>query len=573
MTRALADTGAGILAAAFGSYRAAFARVTARAPRRFAERDWLGMQGDTRERLGLYEATLMPAVGELERALARRARDKAVWTQMKEAFVARVGGRGDVELAETFFSSASRRVFSTVGVDPAVEFVTPASEALLRVPGASVYDDYPRHGDTVATLRRILEDRVPAALWDDLERDARAVAGALEARLGGSLAAADVDAVQVVRPLFYRNKAAYLVGRVLRGAEVVPLALALLNPEGRVVIDAVLLDADAVSQVFSFTRSYFHVDVRQPWETVRFLKSILPAKPIAELYIAIGHNKHGKTELYRDLLRHLAERDEPFVVAPGDEGLVMAVFTMPSLDVVFKVIKDDFGPTKDTTRAQVIDRYRLVFLHDRGGRLIDVQSFEHLEFERPRFSGRLLERLLAGARSSVAVRGERVVIRHLFAERRITPLNLFLAAAPEPQALAAVVEFGQAIKDLAASNVFPGDLLPKNFGVTRHGRVVFYDYDELCPLTDCRFRDLPESADGEGSGDGPGFYVDPRDVFPEEFARFLGLRGRLRAAFLDAHGDLLAPRFWLDMQERIRAGEFPDFFPYPPARRLPKPPR
>ena len=568
MTRGLADAGAAILAAAFEAYRALFARVTARAPRRFVARDWHGMQADTRERLGLYQGTLMPAVAELERALGARLRDKAVWTRMKEAFVARVAGRGDVELAETFFSSASRRIFSTVGVDPAVEFVSPASEALLRVPGAAVFDDYPRDGDTLATVRRILEDHALEAPWQDLERDARAVAAAVERRLGGGLAAAGADAVQVVRPLFFRNKAAYLVGRILRGAEVVPLTLALLNPEGELVVDAALLDTDEVSQVFSFTRSYFHVDVRQPWETVRFLKSILPAKPVAELYIAIGHNKHGKTELYRDLLRHLAESDEPFVVAPGDEGLVMAVFTMPSLDIVFKVIKDDFGPTKETTREQVLDKYRLVFLHDRAGRLIDVQSFEHLEFERPRFSDRLFGRLLASARSSVVPRGDRIAIRHLFVERRIAPLNLFLAAAPAAQARAAVVEFGQAIRDLAASNVFPGDLLPKNFGVTRHGRVVFYDYDELCPLTDCRFRELPASADGEGAGDGPGFYVDPRDVFPEEFERFLGLRGPLREAFHDAHGDLLAPRFWLDMQERIRGGEFPDFFPYPSARRL-----
>jgi isocitrate dehydrogenase kinase/phosphatase len=568
MTRGLADTGAGLLAGAFETYRARFARVTARAPRRFAERDWHGMQADTRERLELYQGTLMPAVAELGRALGARLHDKMVWTRMKEAFVARVAGRGDVELAETFFSSASRRVFSTIGVDPAVEFVSPASEALLRVPGAAVYDSYPFDGDTAATVRRILEDHGLAVPWQDLERDVRAVAAALERRLGGPLAAAGVEAVQVVRPLFFRNKAAYLVGRILRGAEVVPLTLALLNPAGEIVVDAALLDTDEVSQVFSFTRSYFHVDVRQPYETVRFLKSILPAKPVAELYIAIGYNKHGKTELYRDLLRHFAESDEPFVVAPGDEGLVMTVFTMPSLDFVFKVIKDDFGPTKNTTREQVLDKYRLVFLHDRAGRLIDVQSFEHLEFERPRFSDRLFSRLLATARSSVVPRGERISIRHLFAERRIAPLNLFLAAAPEARALDAVLEYGQAIRDLAASDVFPGDLLPKNFGVTRHGRVVFYDYDELCPLTDCRFRDLPEAADGEGAGDGPGFNVDPRDVFPEEFERFLGLRGRLREAFLDAHADLLRPAFWLDMQERIRAGEFPDFFPYPPEQRL-----
>jgi len=567
-TPAGAADGAEILARAFDAYRGLFARLTARAPVRFAERDWAGMQGDARERLECYSRALSPAIAELERRLGDGIHDKRLWTAMKEAYVPRVAGRGDVELAETFFSSASRRVFSTVGVDPAVEFVAPAPEALLRLPGAPVYRSYDPGSPTVALVRELLEERALEAPFEDLERDCARVAAVIEERLGGPAASRGIEAIHVVRPLFFRNKAAYLVGRMLRGAEIVPLVLALTNPRGSIVVDAVLLASDDVSQVFSFTRSYFHVDVRQPYETVRFLKSILPAKPIAELYIAIGYNKHGKTELYRDLLRHLAESDEPFVVAPGDRGMVMEVFTMPSLDVVFKVIRDRFAPPKTTTREDVIEKYRMVFLHDRAGRLIDAQEFEHLEFERDRFSTHLLERLLESAGESVTVQGDRVAIRHLYAARRITPLNLFLAHADEAAGCRAVSEFGQAIKDLAATNVFTGDLLPKNFGVTRHGRVVFYDYDELCPLTDCTFRELPETADEEGAADGPSFFVGPRDIFPEEFERFLGLRGAHRATFLDTHGDLLRPRFWTDMQARIRAGEFPDFYPYPPSRRL-----
>jgi len=562
-----AARGAEILAGAFDGYRDEFARVTARAPGRFARREWAGMQQDARERLELYGATLAAAVAELAAALGGAARDRRTWTAMKEAFVGRVGSRGDVELAETFFSSASRRVFSTVGVDPAVEFVAPELSALLRVPGAPVHDVYANDAPGETIVRRILADRRLAAPWRDLDGDARKVARVIERRLRRRLDDPAVEAIQVLRPLFCRNKAAYVVGRIACGAEIVPLVLALTNPDGEIVVDAALVASDDASQVFSFTRSYFHVDVGQPYETVRFLKSILPAKPLAELYNAIGNPKHGKTELFRDLLRHFAECDEPFVVAPGDEGMVMSVFTLPSLEVVFKVIKDRFGPGKSISRDEVLDKYRLVYLHDRAGRLIDVQEFEHFELERERFSPRLLARLLADCGGSVKVTDGRVSIRHLYTERRIEPLNLFLAAAPRPQALAAVVEFGQALRDLAASNVFPGDLLPKNFGVTRHGRVVFYDYDELCPLVDCRFRELPE-VDDEGGADGPPFFVGPRDVFPEEFERFLGLKGELRAAFLDAHRELLAPRFWREMQQRIRAGDFPDFFPYPAARRL-----
>jgi len=567
MSRDLAALGAALLADSFGSYRDTFTVVTARAPGRFARRDWSGQQADARERLGLYTDRRDHTVAELERVLGERGRDRALWREMKIAFVERIAGRGDLELAETFFSSVSRRLFVTTGVDPAVEFVAPEAASLLRHPGPLTFESYDGGDGTLPLLERLFGERPIDAPWRDKAGDLRRVAAVVEERLGSGLDDPEIDAVQVIRPYFFRNKAAYLVGRILRGAEVVPLVLALTHPESGVEVDAVLTEADDVSQVFSFTRSYFHVELPQPYETVRFLKSILPAKPIAELYIALGHPKHGKTELYRDLLRHLAGSDEPFVVAPGERGLVMLVFTLPSYDVVFKVIRDDFGPTKSVTRDHVMARYRLVYLHDRAGRLIDAQEYERLEFERERFSDRLFARLEQSAGSSLSRRDGRVALRHLYVERRISPLNLYLASAAPADAEAAVVEFGQAIRDLAASNIFPGDLLPKNFGVTRHGRVVFYDYDELCPLVDVRFRDLPAGADEPEAGE-PHFYVGDDDVFPEEFERFLGLRGRLRDVFLNAHGELLAPRFWRQMQERIRAGEFPDFFPYPSSRRL-----
>jgi hypothetical protein len=68
---------------------------------------------------------------------------------------------------------------------------------------------------------------------------------------------------------------------------------------------------------------------------------------------------------------------------------------------------------------------------------------------------------------------------------------LFLREADPAAAESAIIDYGNALRDLAASNVFPGDLLLKNFGVTSHGRVIFYDYDELCLVSDCVFRDLP----------------------------------------------------------------------------------
>ena len=302
---------------------------------------------------------------------------------------------------------------------------------------------------------------------------------------------------------------------------------------------------------------------------VGFLRSIMPKKPVGELYNAIGLNKHGKTELYRSLLHQLRTTDDRFETAPGQRGMVMCVFTLPGFDVVFKVIRDRFEPPKTVTYDEVREKYRLVFRHDRAGRLVDAQEFEHLEFERARFDERLLRDLLELAPSTVAVDGDRVVIRHLYTERRLHPLDLYLRHAPENAARLAVLDYGQVLRDLAATNIFPGDMLLKNFGVSRHGRLIFYDYDELCRLTDCRFRELPiPRGDDEAMAGEPWFYVGDRDIFPEEFRSFLGLKGALLDTFLEAHGELLRPEFWTRMQERHRQGEVIDIFPYPPARRL-----
>ena len=351
----------------------------------------------------------------------------------------------------------------------------------------------------------------------------------------------------------------------------VPFVLALANDHHGIVVDAVLLDENDVSILFSFTRSYFHVDINRPYDLVRFLKSIMPRKRIAELYISIGFNKHGKTELYRDLLHHIATSDDQFEPARGEEGMVMSVFTLPAYDLVFKVIKDHFAYPKNITRQGVMAKYRLVFKHDRAGRLIDAQEFEYLKFDRKRFSGKLLDNLLKQAAHTVNIRNDHIVINHVYVERRVIPLNIYVQEAGEEAARAAIIDYGNAIKDLAATNIFPGDLFLKNFGVTRHGRVVFYDYDELCLLTGCTFRKLPPPRSYEDElSDEPWFTTGENDIFPEEFRHFLGLQDDLRDVFIAHHSDLFEVEFWESIQERLRNGEIIDISAYPPGRRLRK---
>jgi isocitrate dehydrogenase kinase/phosphatase len=561
---------AGTIVAGFDLFCRSFRRITDRARARFERREWAGAQRDAAERIELYERVVRGVVHRVRRALGSRVTESGTWVAMKAAYAPRTASRPDAELAATFFNSITRRIRATVGVDRDIEFLD-ADYATLGSAAPPPQVTYRVEGPLVGPLERILRDLPFAASFHDLAWDARHAALAVERELRGT-DAERVVAVEMLPPVFYRNKGAYLVGRLRSGAAVRPLVLALLNTERGVVVDAVLLTSDEVSIVFGFTRAYFHVEMERPGAVVEFLKSVMPLKHTDELYTAVGHKKHGKTELYRELRRHLERPDARFEPAEGDKGLVMSVFALPSFGLVFKVIKDRFGPPKAVTRRTVLDGYRLVFAHDRVGRLADAQEYEYLEFPRAHFAPPVLEELRREAPSTVAVEGDRVIARHCYTERLVTPLNLYLKRVDAVAARDAILDYGNAIKDLAAANIFTGDILLKNFGVTRHGRVIFYDYDELCLLTECTFRLLPVASSPEDElAAEPWFYVGERDVFPEEFRAVMVPAGPLRDAFLVAHADLLDVTFWKDMQERQRSGEVVDFSPYRPERRLPRP--
>ena len=558
---------------AFELHAERFARITVRARRHFERGDWLAGQRDSARRLDLYGECLDEAIVRLTDRLGALADDRDTWHAIRGAYVQAVAGRGDAELAETFYNSCARRVLKIVGVDPRLEFLGlgdphgPGFDVPQPVGGVppDVVQTWPRDGELEALFRRVLEGEPLDAPWEDLAGDARRIAD----RILAAIDVRRVRAVELARPTFFRGKAAYRVGRLLTDGAPVPLLLAYRNPAGRVIVDAVLTTEDEVSIVFSFARSYFFVGWARPRELVEYLRAIMPRKPVSELYTAIGWHRHGKTELYRSLLRHLVTSDDRFEIAPGQRGMVMCVFMLPGFDVVFKVIRDRFDPPKTVTHAEVRDKYRLVFRHDRAGRLVDAQQFEELEFRRERFAPELLAQLLALAGESVHVQGDTVVLRHLYTERRLRPLDLYLHEATPEAARDAVIEYGQVLRDLAATNIFPGDMLLKNFGVSRHGRLIFYDYDELAPLSECRFRELPHSSDdGDESAGEPWYYVGERDIFPEEFRTFLGLRGELLETFLAHHEALLGVAFWHRMQALHAAGEVPDIYPYKAARRL-----
>ena len=563
-----AAQGADVIRRALDAHQARVRELTRWVKRRFENRDWAGIRRVTVERVDLPNETISDTVESLREQLGDPIDDRRMWAALKQAYTGLILGRDDFEIAQTFFNSLVRRVFPHDGVDPGIDYTVDEFPLPFRGWEMASARMYAVHRVDARVLCRVLEDAGFEIPFRDLEGDAALAAARFEQGLIEALGTPEIEALDVLRPIFFRNKGAYVIGRARKGERVVPLLLALSNEDG-LAVDAVLATENEASVVFSFARWYFHVDVASPREVIGFLKSILPKKRTAELYVSLGYKKHGKTEFYRELMANIAASDDLFVEPPGQAGLVMEVFTLPSYEFVFKVIKDEFPPQKNTTRAKVMERYRTVQLHDRVGRLVGFQEFEHLRFPRARFSPPLLERLLEVASETVSANGDEVTIRHCYVERRVIPLDVYVQESPEEAAEAAVVDWGQCLKDLAAANIFPGDVLVKNFGVTRHGRILSYDYDELCQLTDCNFRKIPAPRNEEEELAAEAWFaVDEHDVFPEELRTFLGLQGRLREAFLREHSDLFEVEIWQRLQELHRKGETVSFYPYGRERRL-----
>jgi isocitrate dehydrogenase kinase/phosphatase len=565
----LANIGARTIQQAYGTYRDQFETITARARARFETQDWQGMQADSFERLGLYKRIVDLVEASIRELLGSRIQDKLIWASMKAVYSGLIDDYETWELAETFFNSITRRIFTTVGVDPKIEFVATDFETPPTPSELPVYRTYQRAPSTADMVINFLRDFELNAPFANLEEDAQLAAERIEERLLALGALRTVERGEMIKEPFFRGMGAYLIGRLFSASHLIPVVLALIHTDKGLVVDAVLLEEDAASILFSFARSYFHVEIKRPYDLVQFLRTIMPRKRVAELYISLGYNKHGKTELYRDLLHHLAYSNNQFEKAQGQEGMVMTVFTMADYDMVFKLIKDSFNYPKDSTRKDVMAKYELVYKHDRVGRLVDAQSFEYLQFHRSRFSEALLQELLDTAAQTVAVEENSVIIKHCYVERRVNPLDIYVREAADKSARSATIEYGNAIKDLANSNIFPGDMLLKNFGVTRHGRVVFYDYDELCFLVDCNFRRIPPALAYEDElSNEPWFHVNPGDIFPAEFESFLGLGDELHQLFKQHHGDLFDVLYWRKIQERLNLGETCHIYPYAQNLRL-----
>jgi isocitrate dehydrogenase kinase/phosphatase len=557
----------------FDKHYRLFRATSAAAKRRFEDGDWAGQQRAQRERIEFYDLRVAEAAERLQLEFNAAQLSMDTWQQVKLHYIGLLTNHHQPELAETFFNSVTtkilhRRYFNNdfIFVRPAVSTEYIENDEPAATPTYRAY--YPTRDTLHATLVRIVHHFQLRQPFRHLEDDVTRVVAALNAVLGDVRIRANFQ-IQVLSSLFYRNKGAYLVGKLINGDHETPFALPILHAGEGLAIDAVLLGQDDMLLLFSFARAYFMVDMGVPSAYVQFLRSMMPSKPRWELYNALGLQKQGKNLFYREFLHHLRHSSDAFRISPGIRGMVMQVFDLPSFPFVFKVIKDFYPAPKDTTREQVKAKYLLVKQHDRVGRMADTLEFSDVAFPRARFDAALLAELRHHCPSLLEETDDELVIRHVYIERRMIPLNLYLQDATPEQVARAVVEYGNAIKDLVAANIFPGDMLWKNFGVTRQGKVVFYDYDEIEYITDCHFRRVPTPRNEEEEMSGEAWYtVGPKDVFPETFAPFLLGNPQVREVFMKHHADLLDPAFWQRHKERIAAGQVIDVFPYDPERRF-----
>ncbi len=566
--RPIAEAIAAVLIEGFNRHYRLFQETSAQAKGRFERGAWAEAQLAVQERIRFYDERVRENVQRLRTEFDLDALDAAAWREVKLRFIGLLVDHRQPELAETFFNSVITRILRRTYSDNDLIFVraTISTEQIESDP--PIYRSYyPGESALRDCFGRVFRDFGWAVPFADLERDL----DRLIETVGEPWPHLEPNhQIQVLGSAFYRNKAAYVLGRIVNGHQELPFVVPVLHDEdGRLALDAIVLEEERITVLFSLSRAYFMVDMEVPSAYVEFLRTMTPMRARADLYTMIGLGKQGKTLFYRDLLQHLHHSEDAFVEAPGVRGQVMLVFTLPSYPYVFKVIKDVFGPGKDTDRATVRSKFEMVKHIDRVGRLADTLEFTALALPYERFSAELLVELRALAPSMIEKDGDSLVIHHCYVERRMTPLNIYLDRAAPEEVEPVVLEYGNAIRDLAIANIFPGDMLWRNFGVTRNGRVVFYDYDEIEYLTDINFRRIPPPPNPEAELSGEPWYgVGRNDVFPEEFATFLLGDLRLRETFLRHHAELLEPEFWQECQRRVEVGEIVDFFPYPESLRF-----
>lgn len=549
----------------FDEFYTEFLRLTWSAKAAFEVRDHPAAVAGAKQRLGLYSATVYALGWDLRAAFPALAQRQALWTQVEAAYLPATEGRYEADLALAFIHSTRRRVH--YGEWTPVEY----GFGEQRKASGSHNDVYETCECSWPVNRRVLQRILQVAELSVPFRDPTGDAERVAGRLNDALASrqgAGLSAIEMIRGGFFRNRGAYLVGRlVLAAGEYRPFVIALVNEPDGVVAAAVLHVVSHVHNLFNTTEAACQVTNARYHELSAFLHSIMPSRPLGLHYSTIGFHHVGKVAVMNEVRRHLGADRELLDTAPGFPGTVAIAFTSPRSDYVLKVIRDQptDGYKWDSFQGVdvVLGKYKRVHEINRTGSMLDNILYYNLKLERSWFQPALLDELLGAANNAVQMHDDAPIFKYLVVQRKLTPLNVFLVTAPHERAMRAIVNLGYCIRNNAAANVFNKDFDARNYGVNRYLKVFLYDYDAVEVLTEVKVRTNRDRCDGEE--DVPGWFFEDGVVFlPEEIDVGLRVADRsLRRAFRDAHGDLLTVEYWERLQQELRAGEVPGIHTFP----------
>ena len=558
--------------AGFEAMFSQFLNITLGAQSRFEQRQYHSVQSAMRERLQVYEREVKN-VSEAVRVIAYAEHTcPQTWQLAKNIYGDMVQNHENKPIAHTFFNSTFGAIWDDKKIRTVHLFVLKAKYRSEPRSYESLVSRVSLHNGFNNAVKTLITNQVFRVPFSHLERDVATLQSTLmqgakqQCKQVYELINLNDGYIEYANSLFFRNKACYLIGRcIAKNGDNMPFAIAILNTDEGLKLDAVMMGADQLSLLFGFARTYFMVDTDKPARYVDYLSVLMPHKQRFELFNAIGFIKHAKTEFYRHKVDTTKNSPANFkyVTAPGTPGMVMLVFTIEGLDYVYKVIKDKFSAPKTATKAQVKEKYNFVKQADRVGRLVDTHEFRYLAFDLSRFSDELLEQMKSQIGSSMVISGKALILKHVYVERKMTPLNLYITQCDNKTLERVMHDYGKAIKELAGANIFPGDMLMKNFGVTRWGRVVFYDFDEICPLTDCNFREVPQTQNAlEELSRNSYFDIAENDIFPSQFKVFFSANEIAFNYFNNKHSNLFLATFWQGCQQQVHNGYLPDVYPY-----------
>ena len=543
------------------------------AKRAFELRDWQESLRLSRERIVIFRWLQDRALAWLSDFTQDEPDQEAFWDLVVEHHKARIADTYQGDVAYAFLASIRRHAMQDRWrfIDYSYRRATGAKRPALA-DRAIIHKELRFTGPVhAATINRVMTVLGLNGTFVDLPRDCAAIAQRINEQFGIQSTAAQ-GRILVIDGGFYRNRGAYLVGRIDVFAEQHPFALALLNGDQGIYVDAVILDSDPLRYIFSSSLANFHVTNPNFHELIDFLYTLMPKRPRGLHYSTIGYNHVGKTAVMLEIERHMARGEDHLDYAPGPRGSVAIGFTARELRYVLKIIRDK--PTDQYKWGHfpgieaVLAKYRQVHELNRAGSMLDNVMYRNAALPETFFDAELLAELLDAASENVALQHGMVVFRHLIVQMKMSPLPEFLKTASAEDARQAISSLGRCIKNNAAANVFNKDLDGRNYGVGQTRKVYLFDYDAVEPLTSVKVRSNTDRFDGEE--DVPDWFFEDGVVFlPEEIELHLRINDRdLRRWFRQEHGDLLTTGFWLARQAELNSGQIPVVMTYPNSCRL-----